>query len=143
MRRLLRDTHPFGGDQAKSATGFGQQLVNMKAAVVFVDAVCAERSRRRRTQDNISANADPIPVAMTVKHHDTPCMRRQKRYEIRSIDQGQTDALTPADRNRRAFDNLVMQKNEPGVARVLQDQAKRLQLRWADCVRQPEMASRI
>lgn len=106
---LLRDAHAFGCDQLQ-ATSLGQQLMNARAATVLVDAVCAERRRPRGAQDNVPANADPIPMAMAVKHDNTPEMRCQDRYQIRRIDQCQTNTLTQADRNQRIFNNLLMEQ---------------------------------
>src|SRR5271169_4978711 len=87
--------------------------MNVKAAAILVHATGAERRRRRGAQDDVSADADPIPMAMAVEDDNTLRMRRQHRYEIRRIDQCQTDALTQADRDHWIFDDLMMEQNEP------------------------------
>jgi hypothetical protein len=69
---------------------------------------------------------------MAMKHDYTPGMPCQDRYQIRRIDQCQTNTLTQADLNQRIFDNLVMEENKPGMPAVLQNQPKRFQLGRAD-----------
>ena len=85
--------------------------MNVKAAAILVHAGSTERRRGCGAQDDVSANADPIPMAMAVEHDNTLRMRRQNRYEIRCIDQCQADALTQADRNHWIFDDLMMEQN--------------------------------
>src|SRR5271169_4145293 len=103
--------------------------MNVKAAVILVHVGSAERGRRRGAQDDVPANADPIPMAMAVEHDNTPCMRCQNRYEIRRIDQCQADALAQADRSHWIFDDLMMEQNEPPArGSISQNQFQRFEL---------------
>ena len=53
----------------------------------------AQGRRRRGAQDDLAAGPDPIRVPMAVEHEETRGMRRDRRQNIRGIDEGETDAV--------------------------------------------------
>ena len=96
------------------------------STILFLAVGGAQRHRRRGAQDDIAAGPDPIRVPMAVENEDTRGIRRDRRQNVRSIDQGETDAVAQTDRSHRILHDLMVKQNYPGATgRISQDRFER------------------
>ena len=96
------------------------------STILFRSVGGAQRRRRRGAQNDIAAGPDPIRMPMAVENEDTRGIRRDRRQNVRSIDQGETDAVAQTDRSHRILHDLMVKQNYPGATgRISQDRFKR------------------
>lgn len=82
-----RNRDSLGSRETNTAISFEGELMNMKAPPTFFYSFGAQSHRRSGTQNNLSASADPVSVAMTVENEDTRGVRHDRRQNVRRVDQ--------------------------------------------------------
>jgi len=70
---------------------------------------------------------------MTVQDEAARSVRRDRREDVRRIDEGEADPVGEADRGHRILDDLMMEQDHPRArGRTPQNRLERGQLRWID-----------
>src|SRR5262245_38715963 len=127
FHRRLRDFDTLSCEQPNAAVGTRGDLVDVETSTILFRSVRgAQRRRRRGTQNDIAAAPDPIRMPMAVENEDTRGIRRDRRQNVRSIDQGETDAVAETDRSYRILHDLMVKQNHPGTTgRISKDRFER------------------
>src|SRR4029434_3279657 len=126
----LRDLDTLGCNQPNAAVSTGGDLVDVETSTILFRSVGGTQRRRRRgAQNDIATGPDPIRMPMAVENEDTRGIWRDRRQNVRSIDQGETDAVAQTDRSHWILHDLMVKQNHPGATRrISQHRFKRAEL---------------